>query len=68
MSDSDGSQEKSVSEAGAKALLEARRKLDETVYRNERLAQQYERALVHLWDRLRTSDPFAVLESRVFAV
>jgi hypothetical protein len=57
---------KSTALLDARALLEARRKLDQTVYRDERLAQQYERVLIRLWDRLRNSDPFEVLGELTF--
>jgi hypothetical protein len=50
--------------------LEAQRtQLDKTVWNNEVLAQQYERALVRLWDELlgqdqtKDGDPFAVLNA-----
>ncbi|MCA9172766.1 MAG: hypothetical protein KDB23_34135, partial [Planctomycetales bacterium] len=48
-----------------KTLADLRRERDETVWRGETLAQEYERALVRLWDRLIAAnrdagDPFAV--------
>lgn len=49
-------------------LLDARRKLDETVWRDERLAQSYEGTFVRLWDDLRNAeDKFAVLRGAEFA-
>ncbi|MCA9169045.1 MAG: hypothetical protein KDB23_15330, partial [Planctomycetales bacterium] len=49
-----------------KTLADLRRERDETVWRGETLAQEYERALVRLWDRLNAAnrdvgDAFAVL-------
>lgn len=52
------------------SLSELRRQRDETVWKNERLAQEYESALVRLWDRLiqnderKGGDPFAVLAAQ----
>ena len=49
-------------EQRARELAAERRALDETVWAEERLAQQYEATFVSLWDSLRQSDnPFGVL-------
>ncbi len=51
----------------AHRVLEERKELDQTVWKDEILAQQYERTFIRLWDDLRaTDDPFAVLATFKF--
>ncbi|MFO0899072.1 MAG: CRTAC1 family protein [Pirellulales bacterium] len=48
-------------------LLAERQKLDDTVWKGERLAQEHERAFVSLWDDLlATKDPYTVLRAFPF--
>lgn len=52
------------------SLAEQRKQRDETVWKQERLAQEYERALVRMWDQLiaagrsASGDPWSVLASQ----
>lgn len=59
-----GAQEKITTAA---QLVESRRKLDETVWKNELFAQEHENTFVKLWDNLiHREDKFAVLRSFPF--
>ena len=55
-------------QAQASKLLEERKRLDQTVWKDEVLAQEYEQVFVNLWDELRAAeDKLKVLEGLGFS-